>query len=219
MPSKTIVCLANSKKLGARCVAGVELGTQDWIRPTGSGDHGAITFAEQKLDDNTRPALLDLIEMQLAGPSPQPGQPENWTLAPGQWTKVGHLDAGEAQSLLIALATEAPVFGTNERSVSVADVLAGRVNHSLAVIRPEQLNWEKRHGFSGGTQVRGQFVHAGAWHDLPLTDPAHLAQFVDLGIGDYEHPASEEAFLVISLGEPLNDEHWKLIAGVIGLPA
>jgi hypothetical protein len=219
VPEKTLVCLANSKKLGARCVAGVEQGSHTWVRPLGSGSHGAITLAEERLDDGSRPELLDVIEMQLADPVPQPGQPENWTLAEGQWRRVGHLGNDEARELLTALATEQPIFGTNERSISTADVQAGRVTHSLAVVRPQDLNWEKRRGFTGGTQVRGQFLHAGQWHDLPLTDPAFLAQFVNYDLGDYAHSEAEEVFLVVSLGEPMNEEHWKLIAGVIGLGA
>lgn len=218
MPQKTVVCLANSKKLGARCFAGVEQDSQTWIRPIGSGSHGAITFDEQTLDDGSRPELLDLIEMQLSGPVPQPGQPENWGLAPVQWRRVGQVSDHEASELLMGLSTETPVFGTNERSVSVAEVAAGSVTSSLAVVRPQDLNWEKRRGFTGGTQIRGQFVHAGQWHDLPLTDPAFLAQFVNYEIGDYAHSVAEEVFLVISLGEPMNEEHWKLIAAVVGLP-
>jgi hypothetical protein len=185
----------------------------------GSGSHGAITISEQTLDNGGRPELLDIIEMQLGGPVPQPGQPENWSLAPGQWRSAGRLDNGEARELLTGLATEAPVFGTNERSVSVAEVQAGNLTHSLAVVRPEDLNWEKRRGFTGGTQIRGQFVHAAQWHDLPLTDPVFLGHFVNYELGDYPHSDAEEVFLVISLGEPMNEEHWKLIAGVICLPA
>ena len=63
MPRKTIVCLANSKKLGDRCVAGFEIDSQQWIRPIGSGSHGAVTAAEQTLDDGTLPGILDLISL------------------------------------------------------------------------------------------------------------------------------------------------------------
>lgn len=219
MPTyKTIVCLANSKKYRERCVAGVEQDSREWIRPIGSGSHGAVTIAEQTLIDGSRPELLDLVEMNLGEPVPQPGQPENWTLAPGRWTKTGHLSNDEARDLLTALATHEPVFGTNERSVSVADVGAGHVTHSLAVVRPQQLNWEKRPAFRGGTQIRCQFVHAGDWHDLALTDLAFLPLFANYEIGDYQHVDTEDVFLVISLAEPMNEDHWKLVAGVIRLP-
>jgi hypothetical protein len=217
MPTrKTIVCLANSKKLGAYCVAGVEQDTQDWIRPLGSGSHGAVTVSEQTLADGTRPELLDLIEVPLERPAPQPGQPENWELASGRWRRLGQLDNDDARDLLESLAEDAPAFGTNERSVSVADVAAGEVACSLAVVRPERLRWTKR-VWPEGTKIRAVFMHAGGRHDLPVTDPAWLAHFAHDAPGDYGHVDSEEVYLVLSLGEPMNDEHWKLVAGVICL--
>lgn len=217
MPTrKTIVCLANSKKLGAYCVAGVEPDSEDWIRPLGSGSHGAVTVSEQTFADGTRPELLDLIELPLTRAVPQSGQPENWQLASGRWARLGHLDDDDARALLERLVVDAPVFGTNERSVSVAAVEAGDVERSLAVVRPERLRWTKR-VWPEGTKIRAVFSQAGSWHDLPVTDPAWLAHFAHDAPGDYPHVDSEEVYLVLSLGEPMNDEHWKLVAGVISL--
>lgn len=217
MPTwKTIVCLANSKKLGAYCVAGIEPDSRDWIRPLGSGSHGAVTVSEQTFADGTRPELLDLVEVPLARAVPQSGQPENWQLAGGRWTRLGHLDDDEARTLLERLVVDTPVFGTNERSIPVAEVQAGNVANSLAVVRPEQLRWTKR-VWPEGTKIRAVFNHAGGRHDLPVTDPAWLAHFVHDAPGDYSHVDSEEVYLVLSLGEPMNDEHWKLVAGVICL--
>ena len=216
MPTKTLVCLANSKKLGHRCVAGVEQDTGTWVRPIGSGDHGEVTLAEQQLAGGGHPQLLDVIEVPLAAPVPQPGQPENWSLAPGQWTKVGHVGADDARQLLTRLATNDPLFGTNAKSIPASRVQAGEVTHSLAVVQPHDLNWEKRTKFGGGTQVRGQFTHSGVWLDLPLTDLAFLSYFAAAELGDYDH-SGDGVFLVISLGEPLEDEHYKLIAGVVEL--
>lgn len=217
MPTaRTIACLANSKKLGAYCVAGVDPESGEWIRPLGSGSHGAVTMSEQTLDDGTRPALLDLIEVPLARAAPHPGQPENWHLSGGEWRRVGRLTDTAARELLERLVVETPAFGTNERSISVAQVEAGDVTSSLAVIRPEQLRWTKR-VWPEGTKIRAVFRHADAWHDLPVTDPAWIAEFVHDQPGDYGHAADEDVYLVLSLGEPMDDEHWKLIAGVVCL--
>lgn len=218
MPRRTIVCLANSKKLGAYCVAGVEPESRNWIRPLGSGSHGAVTASEQTFADGTRPELLDLVEMPLALATPEPGQPENWQLSSGQWRWLGHLDDDEARALLEALVVDTPVFGTNERSIPVAEVAVGNVANSLAVVRPEQLRWTKR-VWPEGAKIRSVFRHAEGWHDLPVTDPAWVAEFVHDAAGDHDHVDTEEVYLVLSLGEPMNDEHWKLVAGVICLSA
>ncbi len=123
----TIVCLANSTKLGSRCVAGVDVEDGEWIRPVGSGDHGAVTRSERTYVDGSEPQLLDLIELSLARPTPQPGQPENWRLAPGRWCNVGHLAPDDAWVLLEELATDEPLFGSNHRSCSATDVRGGAV--------------------------------------------------------------------------------------------
>ena len=213
-----IVCLANSTKLGSRCVAGVDVERDEWIRPIGSGEHGAVIRSERTYIDGTEPELLDLIELSLARPAPRPGQPENWELAPGRWKKVGHLDEVDAWELVESLATEEPIFGSNARSIPAAEVEAGRITSSLAVVRPQSLTWVK----NAWSKVRCQFPHAGSWHDLPVTDPVWSAEFDgDDPDTTFDHSADEVPFLVISLGEPdpRQNRHWKLVAGVIGLPA
>jgi hypothetical protein len=213
----TIVCLANSTKLGSRCVAGIDVDDREWIRPIGSGEHGAVLSSERKYADNTEPQLLDLIELSLARPTPQPGQPENWKIAPGQWRKVGYLDDDDARELLEELATEEPLFGSNARSFAAEHVTAGNVPGSLAVVCPEHLTWEK----NLWSKIRCSFFQAGSWHDFPVTDPVWLAKFKnDPPDSTFEHSEHEVPFLVVSLSDvdPKTDQHWKLIAGVIGLP-
>jgi hypothetical protein len=214
--TRQLVCLANSKKLGAFCVAGVDLESLEWIRPLGSGSHGAVTAAEQTLDDGSRPNLLDVIEVPLGEPVPSEGQPENWELAEGDWTRVDRVDDAAARELLDKLAIDTPAFGTNNRSIAISDVNAGHVSTSLAVVKPEGVTWTKR-VWPEGAKVRAVFSHAGARHDLPVTDPAWLAEFVHDSSGDFRHDDSEDVYLVLSLGEPMDDEHWKLVAGVICL--
>ena len=213
----TIACLANSRKLGARCIAGVDVNAGEWIRPIGSGDHGAVIHSERTYADDSEPQLLDLIELSLAGSAPQPGQPENWKLAPGRWRKVGHLDDDEALELLERLTTDEPLFGSNARSFSADHVAAGEVPRSLGVVRPERLTWEK----NPWSKVRCSFFHAGSWHDFPVTDPVWVAMFKNDPLNSsFEHSDDEVPFLVVSLGDldPNTDQHWKLVAGVVGLP-
>ncbi len=213
---KAIVCLANSRKYNAYCVAGVEQDSREWIRPLGTGAHGAVTLAEQTLDDGSQPELLDVIEVALRAPTPDPAQPENWDLASGRWVLRDHLDDAAARELLEDLAVETPVFGTNERSISVEKAHTDGIDSSLAVIRAEHLSWTKR-VWPEGTKIRARFTHAGARHDLPVTDLAWCSEFVGDEEGEYDHVDTEQVFLVISLGEPYNDEHWKLVAGVVAL--
>jgi hypothetical protein len=217
MPTRRqLVCLANSKKLSAFCVAGVDPESLEWVRPLGSGSHGAITTQEQTLDDGSRPELLDVIEVPLAEARPQPGQPENWRLASGAWRRIDQLNDSEARELLDKLAVDDPVFGTNERAISVESVANGLVDTSLAVVQAGDVTWTKR-VWPEGAKIRAIFRHADAIQDLPVTDPSWLANFAHDASGAYPHSDDEDVYLILSLGEPMDGEHWKLVAGVICL--
>jgi hypothetical protein len=48
---KRILCLANSRKLSGRCLAGKEFGGNDigtWIRPVGAREHGEVSEYERQ---------------------------------------------------------------------------------------------------------------------------------------------------------------------------
>src|SRR4051812_13996689 len=104
---REIVCLANSKKHGDYCFAGIDVKTRQWVRPTGRGEHGAVRRDEQRLEDRKLAAPLDVVRIPLGRPAEAPGQPENRRLVPGKWTRAGRLSAAEARKLLDSLTTTA----------------------------------------------------------------------------------------------------------------
>jgi len=206
MQKKRIVCLANSKKLGASCVAGIDLESRAWIRPLGSGEQGAITAREQTFADGTRPRPLDIIDVPLDGAVPQPAQPENWRLAAGRWDRVDRLDRNEARALLSDMAINTPLFGTDERSIPVADIQVSGVDSSLAVVRPKNLMWKTK-VWEDEPKIRALFRHAGGRHHLPVTDRAWLAEHVEDDDAELDRLSRQETFLVVSLGEPYDEAH------------
>ena len=65
---KRIVCLANARKEGERCLAGKELlpdgRSGAWIRPiSDQRDNGALVEHERVYVDRTEPALLDIVNI------------------------------------------------------------------------------------------------------------------------------------------------------------
>jgi hypothetical protein len=77
---KTIVCLANSRKLTGRCVAGKEWdghAAGAWCRPVSARDRGELTAERWYARTWRDPRLLDLIEMALLNPHPSGYQTEN----------------------------------------------------------------------------------------------------------------------------------------------
>ncbi len=214
---KTIVCLANSFKRGGSCFAGIDLESGAWARPLGTGEEDAVTATEQTFADGTRPRLLDIVEIPLHEAAPETGQPENWRQAAGRWTRTGHMNPDEVRALLEPLVLDTPVFGTNERSIPATEACREEVASSLAVVSPRNLRWHKE-VWPERSRVRAVFEHAGAYHSLPVTDPDTCARLAQALAGDHRADPTRETFLVISLTKPHEEEHWKLVAGVVALP-
>ncbi len=90
---KRLVCLANSRKLHGRCVAGRELlagSLGGWIRPVSDRTHEEVSEHERQYEDGSDPRVLDIIDIPLIGPRSKSHQPENWLLDPDKyWVKAG----------------------------------------------------------------------------------------------------------------------------------
>lgn len=61
--TKRIVCLANSRKLQGRCIAGRELvggKPAAWIRPVSDREHEEVSECERQYQDGSDPRVLDM---------------------------------------------------------------------------------------------------------------------------------------------------------------
>lgn len=97
--TKQMVCLANSRKLQGRCIAGVELvGSEPkgWLRPVSARDNQEVSEYERQYKDGSEPRLLDIIDIPLLKALPKDHQQENWLLEPKyRWQKMGRLPWGK----------------------------------------------------------------------------------------------------------------------------
>lgn len=93
---KRILCLANSRKLSGRCIAGREIvGGKPgvWIRPVSNREHQEVSWEERQFEDGTNPSVLDVIQVPLIEARPHLFQQENWLLdARFYWAKSDRLD-------------------------------------------------------------------------------------------------------------------------------
>jgi hypothetical protein len=63
LPDIELICLANSVKLGGRCVAGITRSTGDWIRPISTFSDGSLTSRNYVLNNGKPAALLDVVKI------------------------------------------------------------------------------------------------------------------------------------------------------------
>jgi hypothetical protein len=89
----TVLCLANSKKEGERCIAGIDVRTGQWVRPVSRHTpKGEVPIRERQVDGQ-EPQPLDLIQMDLAHEGPMGFDychaKENRWIEPTPWSKIG----------------------------------------------------------------------------------------------------------------------------------
>lgn len=98
MIDKTIVCLASSRKLSKRCVAGKEIVnnqlTHNWIRPVSRHHMGELSETEIVLKNGKGPKILDIVTIALIQHQSHPYQTENYLIDHHQaWRKQSSLSA------------------------------------------------------------------------------------------------------------------------------
>ena len=219
---KRIVCLANSRKYGGRCVAGKELLADGrvggWIRPVSSRENEEVAEGERCYADGEDPRVLDIIDVPLLNPRPKTYQRENWLLNPGlRWTKTGralwndlHPMADRDEPLWVN--GHSTLAGQNDR-VPMDDTDA--IDNSLRLIRVDALTVtvsEPAHPSAEFPVLRGYFRYNGDDYGLRITDAESESGSVNLEYADYN---VGERYLVISLGEPFEEYAYKLIATII----
>lgn len=145
--AKRIICLANSRKLGGRCVAGREAfapGSYDgWIRPVSGRQGAAVSLEERRYQDGTDPQVLDVINIQMIGPAPRLHQTENHLLNDQfYWQREGAVTFADLPSLLdsptaLWINGHSSSNGVNDYVTSVE---AATITNSLFLIQPTQLS-------------------------------------------------------------------------------
>lgn len=233
MSRRCLLVLANSFKLGGRCVAGREvLPGQDrmhlgpWLRPVSRHGDGELDAREQSYHDGRPVAVLDVAEVTLAGPAPCPFQPENWSLdSLCPWRDLSaafprpHPELVEEHPEHLWLEP-----GNRPDRVSCGFFARHPPGQSLHVIRPENprigLVLDSWRG-QPCLRRRCLFRYRGVDYDLSLTDPRVLARYERLapraGEPPVEAPLPDAAgiLLCVSLAHEFHGHHYKVVATVI----
>ena len=132
--TRNLIILANSRKMGNRCIAGIDAESGEWIRPCfENGDSGVPWHIRQV--NGVEPQLLDIIKIPLADDGPHRDiQPENRTILAGAWQKVGEKSIQDA--LKYCQQTNLILFNTDRKvHVNILRTVPSRDKRSLFLIR------------------------------------------------------------------------------------
>ena len=224
MITKRIVCLANSRKIRGRCVAGKELingQAAGWIRLVSDRENGEVSEYERRYKDGSDPQLLDIMNVSLLEPRLTPGSPqrENWLIDPKScWETDSCMQEHDLASLVdhkgpLWLNVDSTYNGLNDR---IPFSSASNLDGSLRFIQVDKLIFSVfRPGKNFGNpkrRVQGQFQYGGDEYHLWVTDPGFERVYLDKKDGKYKIGS---CFLTVSLGEPYGRYYYKFIAAII----
>lgn len=215
---KYFVCLANSYKRGGRCIAGVEIisdnnggwmparnedGRPRWIRPIARTTYGEIP--NYIAEDIATLSLVKLTDVVLC---PEEAHVENVSYS--RMGKCNYEIASEPSIMNNFIDTvHQSIFQSKGRAVS-AEMLNG-IHYSLMLIHPNRAcayideNREK-------SKNRMKFSYYGTEYDFPITDPTFIERLKQNPEG---YLSIYDVYLTISLGLEFEGWHHKLVAGVI----
>ncbi|HOU49721.1 MAG TPA: hypothetical protein PLR10_00790 [Smithella sp.] len=208
--TRNLIILANSRKMGNRCIAGIDAESGEWIRPCfENGDSGVPWHIRQV--NGVEPQLLDIIKIPLADDGPHRDiQPENRTILAGAWQKVGEKSIQDA--LKYCQQTNLILFNTDRKvHVNILRTVPSRDKRSLFLIRTH-VSFSTESAYRG-KRVNARFIHEANAYCIPVTDYEYERRFPAYGT------AEAECLLTISLGIPYEIDNYcyKFVAGVIEL--
>jgi hypothetical protein len=228
LPVKRIVCLANSRKMSGRCIAGIELlgdVVGGWIRPVSDREHEEVDLEEQRYEDGDVPHLLDVIDVPLVAPRPRLHQPENWLLNKNfYWAKTGTMDVGRLSFLAESQdgGTRAPLWidGYHTYNGLNDEIPTSRLHEVRSSLRLIEVPGLEVHVYRPGAafgnpkrRVQAHFRHLETDYKLWITDPHLERRYLAEPDGIHELGHS---WLTVSIGEPYLENCYKLVAAVIG---
>jgi len=221
MPVFEVICLANSRKLSGRCIAGLRTDGGGWIRPVSESPDGTLFQGHYILKDGSEAQVLDVLKIDLLRPRPDPYQPENWVIGNNFWKLVERPASLKYQHIFHSYIIAGPtLFGDQFDRTSVKSLNKNPAQASLALVIPDNIEWVVKRNVKGKRQIRALFNLSDAFYDLGVTDPLLEQYLKSLPLGNYSLKSiglreTDRPLLTISLGEPFQGDCYKLVTSTL----
>ena len=213
------ICLANSKKYGERCIAGIlvhqngtkginlirdEIKNPKWIRPVTDSPHGGVQEKYVK-----EISLGDLVEIESTRKSPHGYQSENVLFDQHSIKKIKNLKLTHGHLDKLVSNHHDFLFGNARKFVTPDEI--EKMDHSLLLIKvasPEIRVVREPLRVSS----LAKFHYKGNSYQLPITDVNFVEKYLEdkTIINDVT-----DFYFTISLGVCHDGKHFKLVAGII----
>jgi hypothetical protein len=210
-----IVCLANSFRVGGRCLGGIELdqnnhpvilnGRPKWIRPVCNTEHEEVAT-----DLVSHISLLDIVEFQSIQATGHGHQSENVLFNTNSIQTNGRLPISRLANITDNNRFNL-VFGN--RGAAVPEHKVGELNHSLMLLELTEFETNER-VFENRQypQIKLSFRHSGNLYNFPITDPSFLHRY---GLNNNILQGRQRIYASLSLAAPHEEWSSKLVAGII----
>ena len=210
-----IVCLANSFRVGGRCLGGIELdqnnnpviqnGRPKWIRPVCNTEHEEVpTHLVSHI------SLLDIVEFQAIQATGHGHQSENVLFNTNSIQTNGRFPISRLNTI-----TDNNRFNVLfvNHGAAVPEHLVDGLTHSLMLLELTTFETNERI-FEGKPfpQIKLSFRHNDNLYNLPITDPSFLHRY---GINNNILQGRQRVYVSLSLAAPHEGWSSKLVAGII----
>lgn len=223
MPHFELVCLANSRKLGGRCVAGLRTDGRGWLRLVSAAEHGVLFTPDYTLGDGSEASVLDVLRVGAVKHRPALHQPENWLIDDGRWSLLARPMGYDLTAVLCSALVRGPELLGNSSDRTLHPLYEQQpAAASLALLAPDTLElYSKPNDWRGKPQVRGRFTlgegRRACAYDLVVTDQFWEHAVLTHGTSCLRQTVSSFV-LTISLSEPRELHCYKIIAAIVVLP-
>lgn len=202
-----MVVLTESSKFKNYCVAGIDINTGEWIRLV-SGDeiiHGALTDVDISYVNGDTCKILDVVNVQYIKKLPTVVQPENILIDTEVYFERERSATIEEVISLHPLENKKYIFGTKYNSIKES-YLEGE-GYSLMLINSKNLKFNFQENNDSDWKLKVDFDYNGIrYENMSVTDPEYY--------GIKEGTLIEDAYMVVSMGEPFKEKCYKFVAKI-----